>query len=72
MSPESDRQRRAACADLERMDAGEELMTFRGISRAELEKMCHGEMEPGRPSKGKAMANKVRSYLRTAFTRNPS
>ena len=40
MPPKSDKQRRAACADLDRMNNGQELVTFKGISKAELEKLC--------------------------------
>lgn len=45
MPPVSDRQRKAACADLGRMDRGEELVTFQGMSRHELEKMCKGKVK---------------------------
>jgi hypothetical protein len=47
MPATSDRQRRAACADLERLKRGEALVTFQGMSRAELEKMCrHAVRKP--------------------------
>jgi len=51
MPPVSDRQQKAACADLDRMNAGEELVTFRGMSKAELEKMC-SQVVKGPPKRG--------------------
>jgi len=51
MPPVSDRQQKAACADLDRLNAGEELVTFRGMSKAELEKMC-SQVVKGPPKRG--------------------
>ena len=44
MPATSEQQRRAACADLERLKRGEALVTFQGMSRHELQKMCGGKV----------------------------
>lgn len=45
MPPVSDRQRQAACADLERLRRGERLVTFEGMSEGELRKLCSQKVQ---------------------------